>query len=145
MKTTKFRPEVLLYSGIVIVSTAIFYLSLGNDNDRRSNWITAAFHVVSASTTSRFQFIDISVLSTEGKIVLIMLMLIGRTAFSTAGGIKAGRILKISLRLTKRTLQQILQPGRFPLCLPDTMSHMLAMERKRRNFEQKRPLGNHWR
>jgi len=42
------------------------------------------------------------VLSTEGKIVLIMLMLIGGTAFSTAGGIKAGRILQIFLRLTKR-------------------------------------------
>jgi trk system potassium uptake protein len=102
MKTTKFRPEVLLYSGIVIVSTAVFYLLLGNDNDSQSNWITAAFHVVSASTTSGFQFIDISLLSVDGKIVLIMLMLIGGTAFSTAGGIKAGRILQIFLRLTKR-------------------------------------------
>ena len=37
MKTTKFRPEVLLYSVIVVVSTAVFYLLLGNDNDSQSN------------------------------------------------------------------------------------------------------------
>jgi len=103
MKTTKFRPEVFLYSGIIIVSTTVFYLLLlNNGNDSQSKWVTAAFHVVSASTTSGFQFIDISLLSFDGKVLLIVLMLIGGTAFSTAGGIKAGRILQIFLRLTKR-------------------------------------------
>ncbi len=102
MKTTKFRPEVFLYSGIIVVSTAVFYLLLSDGNDSQSNWVTAAFHVVSASTTSGFQFIDISLLSADGKILLIVLMLIGGTAFSTAGGIKAGRILQIFLRLTRR-------------------------------------------
>jgi trk system potassium uptake protein TrkH len=102
MKTTKFRPEVFLYSGIIIASTTVFYLLLNDGNDSQSNWVTAAFHVVSASTTSGFQFIDISLLSADGKTLLIVLMLIGGTAFSTAGGIKAGRILQIFLRLTKR-------------------------------------------
>ena len=102
MKTTKFRPEVFLYSGIIVVSTAVFYLLLSDGNDSQSNWVTAAFHVVSASTTSGFQFIDVSLLSADGKTLLIVLMLIGGTAFSTAGGIKAGRILQIFLRLTRR-------------------------------------------
>jgi trk system potassium uptake protein TrkH len=102
LKTTKFRPEIFLYFGITLVSIPIFYLFLNSGDGSLSNWLTSAFHVVSASTTSGFQFIDISSLSTDGKIVLIMLMLIGGTAFSTAGGIKAGRVLQIFQKLTKR-------------------------------------------
>ncbi|MBA3977992.1 MAG: CBS domain-containing protein, partial [Nitrosopumilus sp.] len=102
--TTKYRPEIFLYFGIIIVSIPIFYLFLNTDDDdsRQSSWLTSAFHVVSASTTSGFQFIDVSLLSVDGKIVLIILMLIGGTAFSTAGGIKVGRIIQIFQRLTKR-------------------------------------------
>jgi len=103
--TTKYRPEIFLYFAIIIVSIPIFYLFLNTDDDddsRQSSWLTSAFHVVSASTTSGFQFIDVSLLSVDGKIVLIILMLIGGTAFSTAGGIKVGRIIQIFQRLTKR-------------------------------------------
>jgi trk system potassium uptake protein TrkH len=104
MKTTKFRPEVFLYFGIILVSIPIFYVLLGSSNDGvgQSNWLTSAFHVVSASTNTGFQYIDVSLLSIDGKILLIILMLIGGTAFSTAGGIKVGRILQIFQKLTKR-------------------------------------------
>ena len=64
--------------------------------------MTSAFHVVSAMTTSGFQFADIPLLSAEGKIMLITLMLIGGTAFSTAGGIKVGRILQIAQKMTRK-------------------------------------------
>jgi len=101
MKTTKLRPEVYLYFGIIIVSIPIFYVLLNNENNQ-SNWITSAFHVVSASTNTGFQFIDISLLSTEGKVFLIIIMLIGGAAFSTAGGIKVGRIIQIFQKITKR-------------------------------------------
>ncbi len=104
IKTTKYRPEIFLYFGIIIISIPIFYLFLNSDNGSQLNWLTSVFHVISASTTAGFQFIDISLLSTDGKIVLIILMLIGGTAFSTAGGIKAGRLLQIIQRLTKRNL-----------------------------------------
>jgi trk system potassium uptake protein len=57
---------------------------------------------VSASTTTGFQFINISLLSAGGKIFLIILMLIGGSAFSTAGGIKVGRVLQIFQKLTSR-------------------------------------------
>ncbi|HZL22490.1 MAG TPA: potassium transporter TrkG [Nitrososphaeraceae archaeon] len=57
------------------------------------------FHVISASTTTGFQFIDLSHISTSGKILLIVLMLIGGTAFSTAGGIKIARIILIFHKL----------------------------------------------
>ena len=105
MKTTKFRPEVFLYFGIILVSVPIFYLLLGsNDGSQSSNWLTSAFHVVSASTNTGFQYIDFSLLSIEGKSLLIILMLIGGTAFSAAGGIKVGRIMQIFQRLTKKKI-----------------------------------------
>ena len=65
-------------------------------------WILSAFHVISASTTTGFQFIDLSHLSPEGKVVLIVIMLIGGTAFSTAGGIKIARLVIIFKSLRKR-------------------------------------------
>jgi trk system potassium uptake protein TrkH len=108
MKTTKFRPEVFLYLGIILVSIPIFHALLSSSSNSsssdggQSNWLTAAFHVVSASTNTGFQYIDVSLLSTNGKVLLIILMLIGGTAFSTAGGIKVGRILQIFQKLTKR-------------------------------------------
>jgi trk system potassium uptake protein TrkH len=102
MKTTKLRPEVYLYFGIIIISILIFYVLL-NSGSSHSTWITSAFHVISASTTSGFQFIDISTLSNDAKVFLITLMLIGGTAFSTAGGIKVGRIIQIFQKITKRT------------------------------------------
>jgi trk system potassium uptake protein TrkH len=60
--------------------------------------------VISASTTTGFQFIDLSLLAPEAKVFLIVLMLIGGTAFSTAGGIKIGRLLFVFQRMTKRSV-----------------------------------------
>jgi trk system potassium uptake protein TrkH len=65
-------------------------------------WIISAFHVISASTTTGFQFIDLSNLSVGGKIELIIIMLIGGTAFSTAGGIKIARLILIYKILKKK-------------------------------------------
>jgi trk system potassium uptake protein len=101
MHTTKMRPEVILYFGIILAAIPIFtylvYLS-----DPTANLMVGIFHTVSAATTTGFQFIDITLLSDDGKILLIVLMLIGGTAFSTAGGIKVGRILQIVQKMTKR-------------------------------------------
>ena len=59
--------------------------------------ISPVFHIVSAAaeTTTGFQFIDLSLLSITDKILLIVLMLMGGTAFSTAGGIKIARLMLI--------------------------------------------------
>ena len=67
-----------------------------------NEWLSSVFHVVSASTTTGFQFIDLSQISITGKILLIVLMLIGGTAFSTAGGIKIARLLLIFQKLLYR-------------------------------------------
>lgn len=101
MHTTKMRPEVIVYFGIMITAIPIFtYLLFLSDPS--TNIMVGIFHTVSAATTTGFQFLDITLLSDDGKILLIILMLIGGTAFSTAGGIKVGRILQIVQKLTKK-------------------------------------------
>jgi trk system potassium uptake protein len=87
MHTTKMRPEVIVYFGIILAAIPIFtYLVFLSDPS--ANIMVGIFHTMSAATTTGFQFIDITLLSDDGKILLIVLMLIGGTAFSTAGGIK---------------------------------------------------------
>ena len=65
-----------------------------------NEWLSSVFHVVSASTTTGFQFIDLSQISITGKILLIALMLIGGTAFSTAGGIKNSQTITNFSKIT---------------------------------------------
>jgi trk system potassium uptake protein len=104
--TTKLRPEVFVYIGIILISIPIFNILLSRpiipSSTSSLEWLTSAFHIVSASTSAGFQFISIPPISFEAKILLIILMLIGGTAFSTAGGIKVGRFLQIFHKLTKR-------------------------------------------
>ncbi len=102
MHTTKMRPEIYTYFGIIAISIIVFYFIIASTTDLQSLSMSAIFHVISASTNTGFQFIDISTLSDEGKIYLIILMLIGGTAFSTAGGIKVGRLLQIVQKVTKK-------------------------------------------
>jgi trk system potassium uptake protein len=100
--TTKLRPEVFVYIGIILISIPIFTILLSGPITSSLEWLVSAFHIVSVSTTSGFQFINISSISFQAKILLIILMLVGGTAFSTAGGIKVGRLLQIVHKLTKR-------------------------------------------
>jgi len=101
MHTTKMRPEIFTYFGIILVSIPIFWYLLSL-SDPASNVMTSVFHTLSAATTTGFQFMDITLLSDQGKFFLIILMLIGGTAFSTAGGIKVGRILLLIQKLTNK-------------------------------------------
>jgi trk system potassium uptake protein TrkH len=101
LQTNKMRPEILTFFAIMFVSFFIFYLSISSSNIP-SKIMVSVFHIVSASTNTGFQFIDISSLSDSGKITLIIIMLIGGTAFSTAGGIKVGRLLQIAQKLTNK-------------------------------------------
>ena len=101
MHTTKMRPEIYTFLAIIAVSIVVFYFLIAS-TDFSSKPMFAMFQVISASTNTGFQFIEMSVLSDEGKILLIIIMLIGGTAFSMAGGIKVGRILQIVQKITKK-------------------------------------------
>lgn len=88
--------EVMIYAIVMTASIPVFLALSGTDP------LTAAFHTVSASTTTGFQFIDLTVIPVEAKVVLMLLMMVGGTAFSTAGGIKIGRFLFVFRRLAKK-------------------------------------------
>jgi trk system potassium uptake protein TrkH len=101
VKTIQLRPEIYVYFGIILISIFAFHFLL-SEQAVHSEWLTSVFHTVSASTTSGFQYINISSIPFESKVLLIIIMLIGGCAFSTAGGIKVGRLLQIAQKLARR-------------------------------------------
>ena len=100
VEATKELKEVLLF--IILLTFFIFLFIFIESSYSEKEWISSMFHVVSASTTTGFQFIDLSQLSIYGKILLIVVMLVGGTAFSTAGGIKIARLMLIFEKLINK-------------------------------------------
>jgi trk system potassium uptake protein TrkH len=97
VEATKEVREILIF--IILLTFFIFLFIFIESSFSEKEWISSVFHVISASTTAGFQFIDLSNLSVYGKLLLIVVMLIGGTAFSTAGGIKIARLLLIFNKL----------------------------------------------
>src|SRR5215208_2037646 len=93
VEATKEVKEIVIY--ITLIISAVFLFMFIETSFSEKEWLSTVFHIVSASTTTAFQFIDLSLLSVTDKILLIVLMLIGGTAFSTAGGIKIARLMLI--------------------------------------------------
>ncbi len=85
--------EVAVYLLFMLTCIPIFGLLGGREV------IESAFHVVSASTNSGFQLVGMDSIPLGAKIMLMFLMMVGGTAFSTAGGIKIGRFLLIYKKL----------------------------------------------
>jgi len=100
VEATKELKEVLIL--IILLTFFIFLFIFIESSYSEKDWISSMFHVVSASTTTGFQFIDLSQLSIYGKILLIVVMLVGGTAFSTAGGIKIARLMLIFEKLINK-------------------------------------------
>ncbi len=89
--------EVSVFLLLLLAAIPIFYWLSGSQVDI----YTSVFHIISASTTTGFQYLDIQSTPTPAKIFLTLLMLVGGTAFSTAGGIKIGRFILLYQELTK--------------------------------------------
>ena len=68
------------------------------------------FHLVSAATTTGFQYIRLDMLSTPVRLVLTMAMLVGGCSFSTAGGLKVIRVI-IALRSVPWLVKNDVLPG----------------------------------
>src|SRR5215208_6457547 len=100
VEATREVKEILIY--IIIIACAVFLFMFIETSFSGKEWLSTVFHIVSASTTTGFQFIDLSLLSVNGKILLIVLMLIGGTAFSTAGGIKIARLMLIIEKIIRK-------------------------------------------
>ncbi len=93
LKKAGLTPEVKVYLALMSACIPLFYLISYGSGQQSVDPISASFHVISGSTTTGFQYMNISSLPGASKIFMIVLMLIGGTAFSTAGGIKVGRFL----------------------------------------------------
>ncbi len=81
-----FSREFYVLIGLIVMSTIVLTQFAHLD------LVTSLFHSVSASSTTGFSFIDIQSLSTSIRILIIMLMFVGGSSFSTAGGIKIMRL-----------------------------------------------------
>jgi trk system potassium uptake protein TrkH len=88
--TPRVTKEIAIFLLILAVSTGLFPLISGLDP------FIGTFHAISAATTTGFQLIDMSVLNDGAKAYLILLMFVGGTAFSTAGGIKVLRLISVA-------------------------------------------------
>ena len=97
VEATKELKEIIIFIIVLIVCAILFILIESSFSE--NELLSSVFHIISASTTTGFQFIDLSQISVNGKILLIVVMLIGGTAFSTAGGIKIDRLLLIFNKL----------------------------------------------
>lgn len=99
-KTKKLWNEIIIYC--IFMSIFIVILIIIESSVSDVGWLSFVFHAISASTTTGFQFLNLVELSDGGKILLIILMLVGGTAFSTAGGIKISRFLYIFKKLGQK-------------------------------------------
>lgn len=97
-------PEVAAYFVLLAVSVPIFYLlALGAPGVDLGS---TAYHVISSSTTTGFQYLNFQLIPPAAKGFLIVIMLVGGAAFSTAGGIKVGRFVILYQELSRRIGRQ---------------------------------------
>jgi trk system potassium uptake protein len=94
--------EVAVFLILLIVAIPIFYwLSTGH-----VDIYSSIFHIISGSTTTGFQYLNIQSIPYAAKIFLTAIMLVGGTAFSTAGGIKVGRFVVLYQEFTKKSREK---------------------------------------
>jgi trk system potassium uptake protein TrkH len=94
--------EVTVYLIMIVLSIMLFYWLAWGQVDIYSS----IFHLISSSTTTGFQYLNIQSTPYAAKIFLIVIMLIGGTAFSTAGGIKVGRFVVLYEEFTKKSREK---------------------------------------
>jgi trk system potassium uptake protein len=94
--------EVTVYLIMIVLSIMLFYWLVWGQVDIYSS----IFHIISSSTTTGFQYLNIQSTPYAAKIFLIVIMLIGGTAFSTAGGIKVGRFIVLYEEFTKKSREK---------------------------------------
>ncbi|HEV8404317.1 MAG TPA: potassium transporter TrkG [Nitrososphaera sp.] len=92
--------EVTVYLILLVASIPVFFLLAAGTTGFDIG--AAVFHTISASTNSGFQYINMQSLPVAAKVFMIVLMMVGGTAFSTAGGIKIGRFVILYQEFAKR-------------------------------------------
>jgi trk system potassium uptake protein len=94
--------EVTVYLIMIVLSIMLFYWLAWGQVDI----LSSIFHTISSSTTTGFQYLNFQSTPYAAKLFLIVIMLIGGTAFSTAGGIKVGRFIVLYEEFTKKSREK---------------------------------------
>ena len=129
VEATRELKKIIIYIILIIVSVFLFVIIESSFLEKE--WLSSVFHVISASTTTGFQFADLSQISLYGKILLIVVMLVGGTAFSTAGGIKIARLLLIFQKLINNKKYTSIFNDKNPSSRPHLISATAIQFRKR--------------
>jgi len=93
--------EILLYLLVIIIGTVLVFFLVGKGA------LTSLFHVVSMSSSTGYDYIDIPKLDDTVKSIFILIMILGGCGFSMAGGIKMYRIISF-LKSIKQSVRGIL-------------------------------------
>ena len=101
--------EFRAYTAIVLVASALLALFLLDRYDPVGSIRHSIFQTLSIITTTGFASADFALWSQQAQMILLMLMFIGGSAGSAAGGVKVVRWL-ILLRHTGREVQRALHP-----------------------------------
>lgn len=102
--------ELRLYVGLALASIFAIVLSIRPMYATLEETIRhTAFQVSSLMTTTGYSSTDFDLWPTFAKAILLMLMLIGACAGSTAGGLKCIRVLLL-FKVLRRNIRQILNP-----------------------------------
>lgn len=96
-----FSGETLLYLLIIIIATVLIFFLTGRGA------LTSLFHVVSMSSSTGYDYINIPMLNDTAKSIFILLMILGGCGFSMAGGIKMFRIISF-FKSIKQSVKGIL-------------------------------------
>ena len=103
IKARQLTSPILAYFAFMTMSIVLFAILAEPPpaTNQQQWWITSVFHVISASTTTGFQLVNLESISVEAKIILVIVMMIGGMAYSTAGGIKFDRLILVLRTLLK--------------------------------------------
>lgn len=107
-------PEFKTYVGILlvmIVITVVMLLSRGDYDHGGRATLDAAFTVVAVGTTTGYGTADFETWPTALRIMLVMLMFVGGSAGSTAGGMKVFRIMLV-VKYVGHEFRRFIRPHR---------------------------------
>jgi len=139
VKTKRLSIEIIVFLCSLLIFAFLFIII--DPTISTNNWFNSLFQVISASTTTGFQFIDLSSLSIGGKIILIIIMLIGGTAFSTASGIKIARLLLIFKKIKGNSRLLLSSDAHTPLSISSTAIQFHENKNGRKSsFSKTHPL-----
>ena len=103
--------ELKVYLGIVVVSVVLIVINISNIyNNVGESLHTAFFHVSSIMTTTGYAIGDYTIWHDFSQVMLLLLMIVGACAGSTAGGMKVSRVV-ISFKSAMNEIYTQLHPN----------------------------------